>query len=58
MEKTPKEFAKEAREASLRLRVLPSMERVRLLEAIADSIETHRKEIMAKNAIDVQNATG
>lgn len=58
MEKDPKELARDAKAASLKLRVLPTVRRRELLERIADAVEKRQKEILDINARDVQNAKG
>jgi len=54
--KTLRELAENARNQSRILRELPSAQRIQILEAIADSLATHEKEILAANQEDVEEA--
>lgn len=56
--KTTQEILKNAKAAESGLSVLSAEEKNRALLAIADALETHADEILAANAVDVENARG
>ena len=58
MEREPRDLALDARAASLKLRVLSSATRAELLEKLAETVEKRQGEILQKNEVDVQKATG
>ena len=52
-----KDIGQKTRQAALKLSVLPTTERDRALEAIAQSLEAHQPEIVAANQADCEAAS-